>query len=142
MKIAGVALWIWVLGLVVLSSAAWIGLPMVKPMVTEVMKPVPLEVVKDAVWSSKSGSCEVRGQIHNPRDEGARDVIIIYKLWANRIGKNDEVQRDRKGTAVERIRFIPPGATVEFTAQADTRFGEHEFPSIDAAEIKEAADKN
>jgi hypothetical protein len=139
MKIAGVGLWIWALGAVVLSSAVWITLPISVPLVATAIKPPNLEVVTDGVWISKAGDCEVRGQIYNPREKAARDVLITYKLWVVRFGENKKIIEDHKGTAGARIRYIPPGGTVDFTAPADTQYGEFVHPLIKGAEIAENA---
>lgn len=81
--------------------------------------PKALEVVKDELH--KVGyNYEVRGEIHNPRQEPVRDVRVSYEVWGKYKGKPNpdygQIIEETGGRVEASIRYIPAGATVEFTA--------------------------
>lgn len=143
MKIAGVSVCIWILGVGAIIGSISLAVPKKAISnkdsinVSAAQLDMPLEVVQDALRKSDSGICEVRGKIHNPRSAAARYVTISYNLMVGDIDENNELIHTRKGTARAKIHYLPPGETLEFTAYADTRFERHEHPIFEPADIAE-----
>lgn len=107
-KLAGVAIWIWGLGLVVLLVATGTMLGRERQ---------PLELVKAELWKS-GGRYEVRGVLHNPRKDAVRDVRVEFdvRTLARATKKPQMVVR---GQATAAMSYLPAGASVEFTAASD-----------------------
>ena len=117
-KIAGVSIWIWLLGLVVCLGVAVIAVPKVQ----SAMKPAPLEIVKKELWKN-AGTLEVRGQVFNPRRDPARNVKVAFKLFyvSYRGGTSKKVFKASTQAVFD---YIPAKGVVDFTAvtsQAVTR---------------------
>lgn len=132
MKIAGVSIWIWTAGVIVLSGAALLALPMI----SAAARPMPLEIVKDAIWASKIDA-EIRGQIYNPRKTPARNVTVTYDLTVTNV---ETKEKKKVESAVASIRYIPAGGSVDFTATNSYRIRQWDFLEKGAAAIREAGE--
>lgn len=110
MKIKGVSVWIWLMGVSVGSAAVWIAYPKVVLSLQEASRPIPLEVMKEDLWRAGK-NYEVKGQICNTRKQPVRNVRVSYTINGKWKGKAQEV-----GLLVDTIKYIPSGGTVEFIA--------------------------
>lgn len=117
MKIKGVSIWIWLLGMVVITATAVIGVPRAKAALADAARPKPLEMVKEDLWRHRY-DYEVRGQIYNPRNEPVRNVRISYEVWGKWKGKKGHgtIIEETGGLVEDRIKYIPANGTVDFTA--------------------------
>jgi len=133
-RIAGVALWIWIIGLAVIGSAVVAALPKIQ----EILKPAPLEIVKKELWKSTS-RCEVRGQIYNPRKKPARNVTVSFLLRETQASGRFPPQKDQISAVIE---YVPAEKTVDFTALSAIKISEYSFVEIDDGALSESSASN
>jgi len=135
LKLAGVAVWIWIIGLVVIAAAGVIALPTIR----EAMKPPALEIVKKDLWRH-GGHYEVTGQVFNPRRQAAKNVRLVFKIMESKLGRNDQLIEKQKGEATAMFEYLPPGATVEFIAVSDVQWQEYKVITTDAGKLSVAGE--
>lgn len=129
MKIKGISIWIWLLGFCVISGIGTV----VWSKAQGPKEPIKIEVIKDDVWENSKG-WEVRGQIHNPRKEEARNLTVTYELKG--IGMKSDIGKPI-GTVSANIRYIPAGGTVDFVAMGYHRKDRWAVVDMGAAIITE-----
>jgi hypothetical protein len=134
MKILGLSIWTWMLGVLVLGSVPWLA-----PKLSAIGEPMPLEIVKDAVWT-EGGKYQIRGQLHNPRKKAARGIEISYQLTIGEVMEQNSSKKTR-GTAVTAIQYVPPGATVDFIAYSDSPVFKFQAADKQKAVIRELGEK-
>lgn len=132
LKIAGVSIWIWILGIAVISAAVVIAVPKIRENIT----PLPLEVVKSDIWKN-GGYYEIRGEIHNPRSQPARNVSITFDMNCQNLRETGK-HRYQKGKAQAELKYIPAGGSVDFIASSPNKVKEHVFVEFGDAIIIES----
>ena len=128
-KIAGVSLWTWIFGAVVMTALVWLTVPKVRGAYTEMTKPVPLEIVKQELWK-QFGSYHVTGQVFNPRKVPARNIEIRYKVWKTAL-VGIEVKKEEMGEVTATINYLPATGTVDFSTAGIGQVGEYDVPGME-----------
>lgn len=114
MKIKGISVWIWALGvLVVGSSVALINIP------SPTDDSERLEIIQKGLFN-RGDFYEVRWQIFNPRETPARHVRLTFQIGERSITKNDKFAYKPATKAVAEFDYVPVGVTVDFAAVAFT----------------------
>ena len=112
MKIKGISVWIWALGVVVVgSSVALINIP------SPTGDSERLEIIQKGLFS-RGDFYEVRGQIFNPRKTPARNVRLTFQIAERSITRNNEFAYKPVTKAIAEFDYVPVGGTVDFTAGA------------------------
>ena len=138
-KIAGVSLWTWMFGVVVMTALVWITAPMVRATYAEKTKPVPLEIVKQELWK-QFGSYHVSGQVFNPRKDPARNIEIRYKVWKSALVETG-IQKVEMGEVTAKINYLPAKGTVDFSTAGIGVVGEYDVPGMEGRIVEAPPEK-
>lgn len=130
LKIAGVSIWIWSIGLIVCVGAGLLVVP-------KIMTPQPLEIIKKELWKNGNNDYSVKGQVFNPRKAAVRNVSITFKMMETKVSANESTTKAPRGKAFVMLDYIPAGATVDFTALCDVRPARYSFFEIEGVEFSE-----